>query len=173
VSLLAALSPLGGRCCPADSGSWPSVDLQPLANSVVGLDEAYVTYRPEPTDAVNVSARAGLFFPPASLEHDGPDWSLSRTLTPSAINSWIAEEVKVAGVEATLHTALASRPVSLTLAAFEGDETAGALLAYRGWALHDLRATEASRVARLSEPNSSQPPVTGAQATPEQAECRL
>lgn len=126
---------------PGRFGIVVSADAQSLANSVVGLDEAYVTVRPEREDALNISARAGLFFPPASLEHDGPDWSLSRTLTPSAINSWIAEEVKVAGVEATLHTSFASRPLNLTLAGFEGDQTSGALLALRGWALHDLRAT--------------------------------
>ena len=118
-----------------------SADAQSLANSVIGLDEAYVTFRPERDDAVSISARAGLFFPPVSLEHDGSGWSLSRTLTPSAINSWIANEVKVAGVEATLHTAFVNRPLNLTLAAFEGDQTAGALLAFRGWALDDLRAT--------------------------------
>ncbi len=90
---------------------------------------------------MGVSARAGLFFPPASLEHDGAEWTTHHTLTPSAIGSWIAEEVKVAGAELTLHTALADRPLSLTVAAFGANDTAGALLTFRGWALHDIRAT--------------------------------
>src|SRR5271154_7103711 len=104
---------------PGRFGIVVSADAQSLANSVIGLDEAYVTLRPGRDDAVNSSARAGLFFPPVSLEHDGSGWSLSRTLTPSAVNSWIANEVKVAGVEATLHTAFVNRPLNLTLAAFE------------------------------------------------------
>lgn len=126
---------------PGRFGIAVSADEQSLASSVVGLDEAYITFRPQPDDALNISGRVGLFFPPASLEHDGSDWSLSRALTPSAINSWIAEEVKIAGAEATLHTAFLDRPLNLTVAGFEGDQTSGALLAFRGWALDDLRAT--------------------------------
>jgi hypothetical protein len=58
-------------------------------------------------------------------------------ITPSAINSWIGEEVKVVGAEAT-----ATRgTVSATAAVFGFNDTAGTLLAFRGWALHDLKAT--------------------------------
>lgn len=121
-------------------GALVSMDAQSLANSTVGLDEAYVTLRPTPGAVVRLSGRAGLFFPPASLEHDGTEWSLARTLTPSAINSWIAEEVKVAGAELTLRGALAGQPIGATVAAFQGNDTSGALLTFRGWALHDLRA---------------------------------
>ena len=112
-------------------------DVQPAA----GLGEMYLKFRPDLVDAWKVSGRAGLFFPPASLEHDGDDWSLSRTLTPSAVNTWIAEEVKVAGVEASLRGAIGDQPISFTTAAFVGNDTSGALLAFRGWALHDVRAT--------------------------------
>ena len=126
---------LGGRV-----GALVSADLQSDATTVVGLDEAYLTLRPAPGAPVRLSGRAGLFFPPTSLEHDGSEWSVVRTLTPSAANSWIAEEVKVAGLEATARTRLAGRPVGLTLAAFQGNDTSGTLLAFRGWALHDLRA---------------------------------
>lgn len=127
---------LGGRI-----GALVTADLQSDAVTPVGLDEAYLVLRPEPGARVRLSGRAGLFFPPASLEHDGSEWSVVRTLTPSAANSWIAEEVKVAGVEATARTRLAGRPVGLTVAAFQGNDTSGTLLAFRGWALHDIRAT--------------------------------
>jgi hypothetical protein len=115
--------------------------LQSSVRGVAGLDEAYLRLRRDLEAGFGVSARAGLFFPPASLEHDGAEWTTHHTLTPSAIGSWIAEEVKVAGAELTLHTALADRPVSLTVAAFGANDTAGALLTFRGWALHDIRAT--------------------------------
>lgn len=121
-------------------GALVSADVQSLANPVVGLDEAYFTLRPTPGSALRLSGRAGLFFPPASLEHDGAEWSLARTLTPSAITSWIAEEVKVAGAEVTLRSAFAGQPIGVTVAAFQGNDTSGALLTFRGWALHDLRA---------------------------------
>lgn len=115
--------------------------LQSSVRGVVGLDEAYLRLRRDPEAAVGLTARAGLFFPPASLEHDGAEWTTHHTLTASAIGSWIAEEVKVLGAEATVHTALAGKPASLTFAAFGANDTAGTLLTFRGWALHDLRAT--------------------------------
>ena len=118
-----------------------SLALQSSVRGVVGIDEAYVRLRRDPEASIGISARAGLFFPPASLEHDGAEWTVHDTLTPSAIGSWIAEEVKVIGGEVTLHTSLADRPISLTAAAFGTNDTAGALLTFRGWALHDIRAT--------------------------------
>jgi hypothetical protein len=118
-----------------------AVAFQPSVHGVVGIDEAYLRLRRDPEAAVGFSARAGLFFPPASLEHDGADWTTQTTLTPSAIGSWIAEEVKVLGAEATVHTAVAGRTASVTVAAFGANDTAGTLLTFRGWALHDVRAT--------------------------------
>lgn len=118
-----------------------SVDIGSDSQPAAGLGELYLKFRPDLSDAWKVSGRAGLFFPPVSLEHDGADWSLSRTLTPSAANTWIAEEVKTIGVEATLRGAVGEQPISITGAAFAGNDTSGALLAFRGWALHDVRAT--------------------------------
>ena len=106
-----------------------------------GWDEAYVRLRRDPHATIGLSGRAGLFFPPASREHDGADWSTQYSLTPSAIGSWIAEEVKVAGLEATAHIPLGAQSGSLTLAVFGANDTAGTLLTFRGWALHDIRAT--------------------------------
>jgi hypothetical protein len=122
-------------------GATVTLDAQTGTDPAAGLDEAYLTWRAAPQDELRLFARAGLFFPPVSLEHDGSDWSLTHTLTPSAINSWIAEEVKVAGLEATVRGAVAGMPAAATVAAFRGNDTAGTLLAFRGWALHDRRAT--------------------------------
>lgn len=129
-----------------------SLALQPSTRGVVGIDESFLRLRRDPEALTGVSARAGLFYPPASLEHDGAEWTTHYTLTPSAIGSWIAEEVKVLGAEVTLHTTVAARPASFTLAAFGANDTAGTLLTFRGWALHDIRAT-----ARQTLPL---PPVT-------------
>lgn len=106
-----------------------------------GLDEAYIRLRRNPQATIGLSGRAGLFFPPASREHDGEDWSTQYTLTPSAIGSWVAEEVKVAGLEATVHVPLGAQSGNLTVAVFGANDTAGTLLTFRGWALHDIRAT--------------------------------
>lgn len=107
----------------------------------VDLSEAYVSYRHAPFGAVRLSARAGLMWPPVSLEHGGPAWSVTDTITPSAINSWIGEEVKLVAAEATASVPLAGGRLTATAAAFGWNDTAGTLLAFRGWALHDQKAT--------------------------------
>ena len=107
----------------------------------VDISEAYITYRHDPVGSLRLSARAGLFWPQVSHEHSGPAWGVTETITPSAINSWIGEEVKVAGLEATASLPLAGGRAYATLAAFGLNDTSGTLLAFRGWALHDEKAT--------------------------------
>lgn len=107
---------------------------------LVDLGEGYLAYRSRPGSALRVSARAGVFYPPISLEHDGLDWSVPDTLTPSAINTWVAEETKVVGAEATLRRTLAGQAFSLTVGGFKNGDTSGTELTFRGWALHDLKS---------------------------------
>jgi len=83
------------------------------------------------------SVRAGVLYPPASLEHDGVAWSTTRTLTPSAINSWIGEEVKVAALEGAITAPVGDGKLTATGAVFGYNDTSGTLLTFRGWALHD------------------------------------
>jgi hypothetical protein len=106
----------------------------------VDLIEAFVTWKPVPRGPTRFSARTGLLWPPVSLEHEGPHWAVADMITPSAINSWIGEEVKAVAAEGTVSRALGSQRLSATLAVFGFNDTAGTLLAFRGWALHDLKA---------------------------------
>lgn len=103
-----------------------------------GLSEAYLTYRS--LGPIRISARAGLFWPPVSLEHSGPEWAVTDTITPSAIGSWIGEEVKVGGVELTAKGKIGEHGLAVTVAGFDANDTAGTLLTFRGWALHDRKA---------------------------------
>lgn len=107
----------------------------------VDLSEAALSFKPLLPGPAKVSARAGLYWPAISLEHSGPEWAVTDTITPSAINSWIGEEVKVAGAEATLAAPLGSHRFAATIGAFGFNDTSGTLLAFRGWALHDEKAT--------------------------------
>ena len=52
------------------------------------LVEAFVLYRPELSEKVRLRLRGGAFFPPISLEHEGPAWTSAYTITGSAANSW-------------------------------------------------------------------------------------
>ena len=105
-----------------------------------GLSEAYLTFKPLSDAPIKLSARAGLMWPPVSLEHTGPEWAVRDTITPSAINSWIGEEVKFVGAEATLRTDIGRNQLSIGAAVLDANDTAGTLLAFRGWALHDVKA---------------------------------
>jgi hypothetical protein len=106
------------------------------------LIEAFFNYLPISTGNVSFSARAGLMWPEISLEHStGGAWSVVNTITPSTINSWVGEEVKVLGAEGTLHASLGAHQVAATAGIFGGNDTSGTLLSFRGWALHDEKAT--------------------------------
>lgn len=102
-----------------------------------GLSQAYVNWRPMRSSKVAFSARAGLMWPPVSLEHEGADWHVKDSITPSAINSWIGEEVKPLALEATLASDLGDHKLRATAALIAANDTAGTLLTFRGWALHD------------------------------------
>jgi hypothetical protein len=105
----------------------------------VGISEAFLSYKPLGASATKFSARAGLMWPPVSLEHEGADWHVRDTITPSAINSWIGEEVRPVAVEATVSREFGEHQLSATAAVFAANDTAGTLLTFRGWALHDRR----------------------------------
>lgn len=119
------------------SGAW-----QRDQENKFDLIEAFVNFLPEQKGKIGFQARAGLMWPEISLEHStGGAWSVVNTITPSAINSWVGEEVKVLGVEGTLRASLGQHEVSFTGGVFAGNDTSGTLLSFRGWALHDEKAT--------------------------------
>lgn len=105
----------------------------------VDLVEAYASYRAPPFKAGRFAMRAGLFYPPVSLEHEKTAWRTIYSITPSAINTWIGEEVKVAGLEVWFEKPMGDHRVSATLGGFRNNDTSGTLLSWRGWALHDLK----------------------------------
>ncbi|HLI67098.1 MAG TPA: hypothetical protein VKU90_12100 [Caulobacteraceae bacterium] len=128
---------------PHAGWAWSGViDLiaQPGQEHSVDVDQAYVVFKPAPRSASRFVVRAGYFYPPVSLENDGRLWSLTNTITPSAIDTWIGEEVKVVGVEATVSRSLGDQSLAATAGVFGDDDTAGTLIAYRGWALHDIQS---------------------------------
>ncbi len=128
----------------------------PDAEHAFGFEEAYIKWKPlpvmTPAGLYHFTFRAGQMFPPVSMEHDGVGWTPSRTLTPSAINTWVGEELVVQGGEAAVTAQYGETQVGLTLGAFTKDDTAGTILAWRGWALHDISSGSSTELPLPSGP---------------------
>ena len=114
-----------------------SVRIAPKQYTALDLLEGYLRYRPVSTSPFRWSIRGGAFFPPVSLENTEIGWTSPWTLTPSAINSWIGEEVRIIGTEASVEWRSDVRTLSLSAAVFGWNEPAGELLADRGWSVSD------------------------------------
>jgi hypothetical protein len=147
-----------------------SADVTVLAQRHVdpGVDvgEAYLKVKAPPMGSgARLSGRLGVFYPPVSLENDGIAWLAPDMLSASALNSWIGEEVKVGGVEATLQQRLGAHEFEASAAVFGWNDTSGTLLTFRGWALHETRAgiqtsfdlPPLSPFARLFQPDETYP----------------
>jgi hypothetical protein len=85
-----------------------------------------------------LSIKVGEFIPPVSLENDGVGWTSLWTLTSSAINSWVGEEVRSFGGESRLTWHDGTRSAALIGSLFAGNEGTGTLLAQRGWSMGDI-----------------------------------
>ena len=108
----------------------------PDTPSVVDALETYLRYDNLAGD-IGWSVKAGAFFPTISLENDDLGWTSPYTLTPSAINSWIGDELRTIGSEGTLRWKSDFGVLSLTGALTCCNDPAGVLIADRGWALDD------------------------------------
>ena len=96
--------------------------------------EAYGRYQPIATADRLWSIKLGAFFPPISLENESVGWTSPWTLTPSAINSWVGDELRTIGGESTFEWRYPDGALGLTGAAFGFNDPTGTLLANRGWA---------------------------------------
>jgi hypothetical protein len=115
--------------------------------NAVDLIEGFLSYRPAPTGSFGVRARAGSYFPPISLENTGLAWTSPYTISSSAINSWLGEELRSTGAELTVFHQDEDVTLSLVGSGFYYNDPAGTLLAWRGWAVHDRKAGVLDRLA--------------------------
>lgn len=123
-------------------------------HALAGVNEAYLTWMPVPSSPLRYRWRAGAFLLPLSLENTATGWTTPYTLTPSLLNDWLGEELRAEGAEfAVLRPgAQAASPYSfgMRFGAFHGNDTAGTLLAWRGWAAND-RITPLNHTLPLSD----------------------
>ncbi|MBV7534665.1 hypothetical protein KW842_02695 [Duganella sp. sic0402] len=119
-----------------------SADQQHLGR-VVDVREAWLAWNPLPAGAWKTRVKAGFFFPPTSVEidYDSIGWVPEHTISSSAINSWIGEELRTNGIEWSARRlgrhADAPYDVGLVAAVFNGNDPTGTLLAWRGWSISD------------------------------------
>lgn len=110
----------------------------------VDLTEAYLEWRPMTVTANRYRLRAGAFYPRISFENVAPGWSSPYSISPSAINTWVGEELRSVGAEFTI----SRRPqllggahtFTLNAAIFGGNDPAGGLMAWKGWSIHDRQS---------------------------------
>jgi hypothetical protein len=76
--------------------------------------------------------RAGSFWLPTSRENIEPLWTSPYTITYSALNTWIGQEVRPIGVDLQWSPGFY---VTAGATVFRGNDTMGTLLAARGWTL--------------------------------------
>ncbi len=118
-------------------------------SKMLDITEGWLRWNPIPAGPWKTSVRAGQFFPHLSLENDGLGWTPTRTVSTSAINSWVGEELRTRGLEIGVRrrgrAAGDAHDVGLTAAIFAGNDPTGTLLTWRGWSISD-------RITGISEP---------------------
>lgn len=108
--------------------------------------DGFIDYQPVSTSAYRFTGRVGAFFPPVSFENTGLAWTSPYSITPSAINTWIGEEVRSLGGEGTLQWLGEEQRFSLSGAFYKANDPTGSLLAWRGWTMHDFKTGLNDRV---------------------------
>lgn len=135
---------------------------QPEAGA--GITEGWLNWAPLPIDGYRLRVRLGYFYPQLSLENTDTAWTSPYSSSFSAINSWLAEEVRSRGAELSI-----SRPGRFFQSAhswtavaglFQGNDPAGTVLAWRGFAVHNLQTAVGERVNFASYPSLQQQPLT-------------
>ncbi|HEX5462680.1 MAG TPA: hypothetical protein VFX20_22130 [Steroidobacteraceae bacterium] len=119
----------------------------------VGLTEAYLQFRPYPRDTLRLRMKAGAFYAPISLENDAGGWASPYTLSYSALDSWLAEELRTIGLETKVDWLGTRTGLPFDVGAVAGvygwNEPAGAALANGGFILDDRQTPLFDRVGKL------------------------
>jgi hypothetical protein len=119
-------------------------------NNPIDLTEAYAELRPVPQSAWRSRLKLGAFYPGISLENRMSGWRSPYTLSPSAINTWVGEEIRTIGAEYNLDWLglQTGHPFEFgaTAALYGWNDAAGVVMASRGWAIDDRQTGLFGRV---------------------------
>ncbi|WP_262696213.1 porin [Kordiimonas aquimaris] len=111
----------------------------PDERAPLDIVEAYLRYKPVQLRAVQYGVRVGAFFPPVSFENEALAWGNKYTITNSAANTWIAEEVRPIGAEFTADYRGEVLRAGIQATIFWGNDRVGDALGFRGFTLNDSK----------------------------------
>ncbi|HEX3838897.1 MAG TPA: hypothetical protein VHW25_18225 [Steroidobacteraceae bacterium] len=135
-----------------DASAWGDHDRNPL-----DVTEAYLQLHPYPLGDWRVRVKFGAFYAPISLENRADGWESPYTLSSSATNSWVAQELRTIGSEFKLewlgthsgHDFDAGAAVGV----FGWNEGAGTALVNSGFTITDWQGSLFGRVGRPGGPS--------------------
>lgn len=117
-----------------------------------GLLDAYFDYGNLVQD--NFRIRTGLGFSGSSFENVEDFWQTPYTLSLSALNSWIGEEFRPLGITAARRfTQDSGASLDFSTTIYGGNDTSAALLAWRGFAVHDRLSVFGEALPLLALPS--------------------
>ena len=121
-----------------------------------GITEAYLQYKSLPSAAgYRLKVRGGLMYPKVSMTNLLTGWASPYTLTYSAINTWLGEELRHQGLDFSVtrlgRFSASDHDFELGLALFQANDPAGAVLSWHGWT---ISSRQTLRQENLALPNS-------------------
>ncbi|MEO6367847.1 MAG: hypothetical protein ABIP38_07615 [Steroidobacteraceae bacterium] len=139
-------------------GDWhASVDLSAWSlddHNAIDVTEAWLEWRPVPSTQWRSNLKIGAFYPPISLEHRAPGWTNPYTISSSALNTWVGEELRTIGVAYGLdHLGIAAGghyDFGAQAAVFGWNDPAGVIVAFRGFSLNDRQTPLFGRIGTFA-----------------------
>ncbi len=126
-----------------------TVHINPDGEEQLGLSEGYFLVKPL-SNRLKHQIKLGYFYPQFSLENSDIGWNSPYTYNFSAINSWIAEELRPLGIEWQLRRPgrihKSKHSYTLVASAYQQNDGLASLLSWRGWAVHNRQSVIGEKV---------------------------
>jgi hypothetical protein len=134
-----------------DASAWGQHDRNPL-----DVTEAYFQLHPYPFGDWRTRVKLGAFYAPLSLENRADGWESPYTLSSSALDSWVAQELRTIGAEFKLEWlgthAGHDFDASAVFGVYGWNQAAGSALSVSGFTISDWQGSLFGRVGRGTYP---------------------
>jgi hypothetical protein len=136
---LAQLAIQGGASLPWGLRAQAQINVQPdIADDYAPQLTEAIVRKEWQEQGTGWGLQAGLMSAPFSLERVGPAWTPEYSISSSALDSWLWEEISLAGVEGEWwHEPRNGPRLGVVMGLGYGPDQLGRLLALRGWAMGD------------------------------------